>query len=278
MSLFHNEVRPGLYHIGDGRGNFCTLITGKTGAILFDTMLGFDDLKGYVSGLTGFAPMVINSHSHFDHAGGNRQFDRVYMSRDELALLELGYSRLPVLTRTLDADLTPMECCYADRARIDVIEPDTVIDLGGRTVQVIALPGHTPGSLGLLCREDRILLAGDALSPQYCIFFRESLPLSVSRQTLHMLWDVPFDWFLSAHFETLFEKRVMEKFEACFDLVGKKRGMEYVYQTLPEERGRFFVLDPFDAETGQLIGIVVKESDVPPRADSGTKFKRKESL
>lgn len=263
MSLFHEEIRNGLYHIGDGRGNFCTLITGQTGAILFDTMLGFDDLKGYVAGLTAFEPMVINSHCHFDHAGGNHQFDRVHMSREEFPLLDLAYSRLPTLTQTLHADLSAMECCYTDRDRISSIEPGTVIDLGGRAVKVLALPGHTPGSIGLLCQEDRLLLAGDALSPQYCIFFQESLPKEVSKETIHSLWNQPFDYFLSAHFDTLFPKSIMEKFEACFELVEKKRGMDYVYQILPEERGRFFVLTPRDPEIGQLIGVAVKSCEVP---------------
>ena len=263
MSLFHKEIGKGIYHIGDGRGNFCTLITGETGAILFDTMLGFDDLKGYVMELTRFEPMVINSHCHFDHAGGNHQFDRVHMSREEFPLLDLAYSRLPTLTQTLHADLSAMECCYTDRDRIASIEPETVIDLGGRTVKVLALPGHTPGSIGLLCQEDRLLLAGDALSPQYCIFFQESLPKEVSKATIHSLWDQPFDHFLSAHFEMMFPKRIMEKFEACFELVEKKRGMDYVYQILPEERGRFFVLTPKDPEIGQLIGVAVKDCEVP---------------
>ena len=263
MSLFHKEIREGLYHIGDGRDNFCTLITGNSGAILFDTMLGFDDLKSYVAELTQFEPMVINSHCHFDHAGGNYQFDRVHMSEGEFPLLDLAYSRIPTLTQTLNADLSAMECCYTDRDKISAIDPETVIDLGGRTVKVIALPGHTAGCIGLLCQEDRLLLAGDALSPQYCIFFQESLPLSVSRETIHGLWQVPFDHFLSSHFDLLFEKKVIEKFEACFDLIGKKRGMNYGYPILPEEHGRFFVLSPLDPEIGQLIGIAVKEADAP---------------
>lgn len=264
MSLTHTEVRPGLFHIGDGRGNFCTLIVGDTGAILFDTMLGFDDLKGYVAGLTGFEPMVINSHCHFDHAGGNHQFDRVYMSEEEFPLLDLAHSRIPTLTQTLETDLSAMECCYTDRDRISAIEPETVIDLGGKTVKVIALQGHTPGSIGLLCQEERILLAGDALSPQYCIFFQESLPLEVSKQTIHSLWEQPFDHFLSSHFEILFEKKIMEKFEASFDLIGKKRGMDYIYRILPEERGQFFVLTIDDPEIHTLIGVAVKNSDAPP--------------
>ncbi len=264
MSLFHKEIEDKIYHIGDGRGNFCTLIVGETGAILFDTMLGFDDLKGYVAELTSFEPMVINSHCHFDHAGGNHQFDRVYMSEGEFPLLDLAYSRIPTLTKTLEADLSAMECCYMDRDRIFPIEPGTVIDLGGKTVKVIALPGHTPGSIGLLCQEERLLLAGDALSPQYCIFFQESLPLEVNKQTIHGMWELPFDQFLSSHFDLVFDKDIIHKFEACFDLIGKKRGMDYLYQILPEERGRFFVLTINDPEINTLIGVAVKNSDVPP--------------
>ena len=79
MSLTHQQLLPGVFHICDGRDNYCTLLAGETGAILFDTMMGFDDLRGYVRELTPFDPMVINSHCHFDHMGGNHQFDRVYM-------------------------------------------------------------------------------------------------------------------------------------------------------------------------------------------------------
>lgn len=263
MSLFHKEVRKGIYHIGDGKGNFCTLITGETGAILFDTMLGFDDLKGYVAELTPFEPMVINSHCHFDHAGGNHQFDRVYMAEGELDLLDLAHSRIPTLTRTLGADLSAMECCYTERDRISVIDAGSTIDLGARTVKVLALPGHTPGSIGLLVEEDRLLLAGDTLSPQCCIFFQESLPMEVCRQTIHSLWEQPFDHFLSSHFDILFDKETIRKFEACFDLIGVKRGMDYLYQILPEERGRFFVLSPRDPELNTMVGLAVKNSDVP---------------
>ena len=271
--MFHREMLDGIYHIGDERGNFCTLVTGSRGAILFDTMAGFDDLKSYVENLTSFAPIVINSHCHFDHVGGNHQFDRVHMSREEFPLLELSFNRIPTLTRTLDADLSVTACCYTDLDRIHTIEPGTLLDLGNRTAEVIALPGHTPGSIGLLLREDRLLLAGDALSPQYCIFFRESLPLDTNRTTIHGLWTLPFDRFLTSHFDILFEKEIIRKFEACFDLVGKKRGMDYVYEILPEEHGRFFVLTPCDPEIHTLIGLAVKEEDapVPPKKNKESK-------
>ena len=44
------------------------------------------------------------------------------------------------------------------------VKEGDVIDIGGRTLEVFALPGHTPGSIVLLLREDRILFTGDAIN------------------------------------------------------------------------------------------------------------------
>ena len=44
------------------------------------------------------------------------------------------------------------------------INEGDIIDIGGRTLEVFALPGHTPGSIVLLLREDRILFTGDAIN------------------------------------------------------------------------------------------------------------------
>ncbi len=263
MALTHTEVKPGVFHISDGRGNFCTLLAGETGAVLFDTMLGFDDLRSYVAELTPFEPTVVISHFHFDHMGGAHQFEKVYLHEAELPLMDLGYERIAVLTETLNADLTEMSACYTRRERMAVIEEGTVLDLGGMTAQVVHLPGHTAGSIGLLCRERELLLAADALSPQYCIFFTESLPLATSVDTMRKIKELPFTHFLSAHFDLLFDRSTLDKFETAMVLPENKKGMKYDYPTLPGERGRFFVSVINDPEIDQLIGIAVKEEDVP---------------
>lgn len=261
MGLTHKAMMDGVYHICDGRDNYATLLVGKQKAILFDTMAGFEDLRSYVAQLTPLEPMVINSHSHFDHMGGNYQFDCAYMTQPEIDLLELGLARLPILTETLHADLTNVYRSFTERDKVRPIGEGTVIDLGGMTVEAVLLPGHTPGSIGLLCREQRLLLAGDSLSPQLCLLFQESLPLEVYRGTMAKLWTLPFDQFLSSHFDFLYPKEIMHKFEACFDLIGRKRALNYAFPPLPEEKGLFYILTPRDPETGQLIGIVVKRPE-----------------
>lgn len=263
MSLRQIEILPGIWHIGDDKNNFCTLIVGETGAVLFDTTMGFDDLKGCVAAITPHEPTVICSHNHFDHVGGGAQFDRVYLHPEEFPLLDLAAGRVPTLEVTLEADLSHAARFYRERERILPIEGGTVLELGGKTVEVIHLPGHTPGSIGLLCREDRLLLAGDTLSPQCCIFFRESLPLSVCADTVRSIEGLEFDHFLSSHFDFLFPREILEKFIACFDLPGKKRGMDYGFPPLPGEKGKFLVLEPCNPVIGQLIGLAVKEEDAP---------------
>ena len=49
------------------------------------------------------------------------------------------------------------------RNRIPVVEEGHVFDLGDRSLRVVHLPGHTPGSIGLIDERARILFTGDVM-------------------------------------------------------------------------------------------------------------------
>lgn len=264
MEFSWKEIAPGVGQIGDGQGNFCTLLTGSRGAVLFDTMVGLGDLKGFVGRLCPVEPMVIASHGHFDHIGGARQFSAVSMNPEDLPLLEVGRGQIPVLEQTLGRSLDGLEESFRPE-RYRPIRPGQVLDLGGLTVEVVDLSGHTPGSIGLLCREPRLLLAGDALSPQACILFPESLSLGHYARMLDRAERLPFDRFLSAHFDTAFPRHIIQRFRQCVSLVGKKRGMEYEFGPLPYIKGRLYVGELQNQEIGQLICLITKP-DTPPLA------------
>ncbi len=262
MEFSRKEIAPGVGQIGNGQGHFCTLLTGSRGAVLFDTMVGLGDLKGFVGQLCPVEPMVIASHGHFDHIGGARQFSAVSMNPEDLPLLEVGRGQIPVLERTLGRSLDGMEESFRPE-RYRPIHPGQVLDLGGLTVEVVDLSGHTAGSIGLLCRELRLLLAGDALSPQACILFPESLSLDHYARMLDRAEQLPFDRFLSAHFDIAFPRHIIQKFRQCIPLVGKKRGMEYQFGPLPYIKGRLYVGELRNQEIGQLICLITKP-DTPP--------------
>ena len=54
------------------------LIVGTERALLFDTGLGIGDIRAAVSELTDLDIVVVNSHTHYDHVGGNHLFGSVY--------------------------------------------------------------------------------------------------------------------------------------------------------------------------------------------------------
>ena len=60
----------------------------------------------------------------------------------------------------------------------------SVFDLGGLHLEVYYVPGHTRGSLGLLCEEEKLFYAGDAMNPFLWLFATESTSLSEYIQTL----------------------------------------------------------------------------------------------
>lgn len=54
------------------------LILGREKALLFDTGMGISDIRKVVEELTKLPVIVLNSHTHNDHVGGNWQFDTIY--------------------------------------------------------------------------------------------------------------------------------------------------------------------------------------------------------
>uniref|UniRef100_UPI0005261B71 MBL fold metallo-hydrolase n=1 Tax=Streptomyces bikiniensis TaxID=1896 RepID=UPI0005261B71 len=108
------------------------LVHGTSETLLIDPSLS----------LVGAAPpadAVLISHAHEDHVAG------------------LGGYDVPVHVH--DADLAPLRDRFHVRDRPDAagFTDGTVFDLGGRTVTVVHLPGHTPGHSGYLVEPDGFL-------------------------------------------------------------------------------------------------------------------------
>ncbi|MEO8450869.1 MAG: MBL fold metallo-hydrolase, partial [Gemmatimonadota bacterium] len=53
------------------------LIVGTKRALMFDTGIGLVPIRPVVEQLTSLPVEVLNSHTHYDHVGGNAEFDRI---------------------------------------------------------------------------------------------------------------------------------------------------------------------------------------------------------
>ena len=118
------------------------LLTGTKGALVVDSGMTGLDIHGMIAEHTDLPCRLLNTHADRDHIAGNSQFPEFYMHPSEAACyrnLQKGSGRL-----------------------IPVFGGD-VIDLGDRELEIIHLPGHTPGSITLLDRQNRCLIGGDPI-------------------------------------------------------------------------------------------------------------------
>ncbi len=154
--LFVKEVCPGVFLMDEAREATGYLVIGKDKACVIDTMNGYNDLKSVVRGITDKPVFVINTHGHPDHIYGNVYFDQAFLHPADLPLAE-SFTEDPEFIDFCEKNHLRMPPFY------DVREGD-VFDLGGRHLEVYDLPGHTPGGIVLLLREDRILFTGDSIN------------------------------------------------------------------------------------------------------------------
>ena len=137
------------------------LLRGREPALVDSGFVGHaDDTAAWVRAHTGDLALVVNTHWHSDHVGGN-------------ALLQAGGAG--IAASGPDADAVARRdpgCCQAEYLDQPVapytvdrtLNDGQVLRLGETDWQVVRTPGHTPGHLSLWQPDERLLVVGDALS------------------------------------------------------------------------------------------------------------------
>ena len=171
------------------------LIAGQKQALLFDTGMGIGDIKKVTSELTRLPVVVLNSHTHNDHVGGNWQFDTIYGMDTDFTRANARGSR-----EAAQSEVAPGEICgelpmgfdrkaYATRPwKITAYRHDgDRIDLGGRSVEIVATPGHTPDAICLFDREHGLLFTGDTYYPGVIWLYRPETNLAAYDASIRRL-------------------------------------------------------------------------------------------
>jgi glyoxylase-like metal-dependent hydrolase (beta-lactamase superfamily II) len=147
------------------------LIEGEAQALLLDTGTGAGDMRALVGELTDLPVFLVSSHAHLDHIGCNSYFGTRWIHEAEAKDLRLidgvpneRYRKLFApegLTGPLPDGFDVDTAFLPPAPPTDVMEDGHRFDLGGRVLEVLHLPGHSPGGIALLDRESRALFSAD---------------------------------------------------------------------------------------------------------------------
>ncbi len=151
-------IRKDFYSIEDEVVR-CFLVIGDKEALLIDA--GREKgIREQVIEMTDLPVKVILTHGDLDHIASMGEFENVYAHP-----AELGFKRLDGV--------------------LPLSEKQVVV--GDFQFEIISIPGHTPGSIALLEKNQHFLVGGDSISEATIYMFGEGRNLSLWKKSLELL-------------------------------------------------------------------------------------------
>jgi glyoxylase-like metal-dependent hydrolase (beta-lactamase superfamily II) len=180
--------------------------------VLIDTGTGSSpSLKEKVMDATDKIDLIINTHAHLDHVGGNSQFSaKVAIHVKDAPELESGslYGTADLFGKNAKSSADQM------------LKDGDIVDTGTLELKVIHTPGHTPGGICLLSSAGH-LFSGDTVFSGGS-FGRVDLSCGSASEllaSLERLKNVDFEFLMPGHMECV--KDGKKHLETALGLLGE---------------------------------------------------------
>jgi hydroxyacylglutathione hydrolase len=147
-----NPFSENTYLLEDESGDCCIVDPGMVDEAEDDLLFQYISKNGLN------VKLLLNTHCHIDHILGNSSVKTAYnvglwASKKELPVLEMA----PAASMMWDV---PYRISPQPERFID--ESDT-IEFGSSRLEILFVPGHSPGHLAFLSHEDKAIIGGDVL-------------------------------------------------------------------------------------------------------------------
>ncbi len=144
------QMDQNTYRFEDGFVRFFLLI-GEKKAVLIDSGVNSKNAAFLAAGLTDKPIILLNTHGDGDHTSGTGSFKEIYIHPG-------------------DYEACNLKNAFPDTTLVPVLDGDE-IELGGRLLRIIHIPGHTQGSIAILDVTNRALYAGDSVQKGHIYMF-----------------------------------------------------------------------------------------------------------
>jgi len=190
-----------------------TAVVTTEGIVVVDTLPFPQETRALVQFLEnlGRGPIryTINTHWHGDHTNGNvflleKGAQLVSHHRCAETMTEMQRAKMGEESSARSKSTDDIPICVPD---LTFQAGEMGLHLGGKSLQMIPSPGHTPDSIVVLVREDKVLIAADTLMP---------LPYFVGGshqdflQSLQNLLDISIDTVIQGHGEVLLRGEIKD--------------------------------------------------------------------
>lgn len=219
-------------------------LRGRDADLLVDSGLGLASLREAARQLFAADVLAVATHAHSDHVGGLHEFEHRLVHAAEADTLRRGEDVFPVdesayspearaaldaigydisgglLTaapyRGFDARRHVLKGCEPTRR----LEEGDVVDLGDRAFEVLHLPGHSPGSIGLWEAQSGLLFSGDAVYDGPLLDQLPGSDQAAYAQTMRRLLELPVEVVHAGHDPSFGRERLRELARAYLAKLG----------------------------------------------------------
>lgn len=221
------KLKENVYLMNDNNESTGYIIIGTEKAAVIDTMNGYDNIYDVVRTVTDLPLVVINTHGHIDHVSGDYFFDEVYINQKDAEIAQHTFE---------SRQYNKMKKKYnLQDAKLKWMQEGDVFDLGEITLEIYEVAGHTPGSVCILDKEDRILFTGDSINRHCWMQLEESTSLETFYESLDRLsfLNGSYDTILTGHAQDYDTASLYEEHKAAvkevIDGISKEKDEDYSY-------------------------------------------------
>ena len=219
-------------------------VRGRDRDVVVDTSLGIRPLRHLVEPELGHPLLAVATHSHSDHIGGIHEFDeRAVHAAEADVMADAGAITLdatvygegvlgPYRSAGYDipdlfVDAVPeggLDAAVFDRPAAPatrLLADGDVVDLGDRSFEVLHLPGHSPGSIGLWEEATGVLFSGDAVYDGPLLDELDDSDVEAYVATMRRLRELPVTVVHAGHEPSFGRQRLVE---LCDEYLTRRAG------------------------------------------------------
>lgn len=216
-------------------------VRGRDRDLMIDTGMGIASLRAAAARLLDKPVTAVATHTHTDHVGSHHEFkhtlvheleaEELRSPRDRGMLLAsvMGAGEIAKLAKAgypFDGDIiTALPSAGYDLAAYrledapvtEIVTEGDVVDIGNRAFEVLHLPGHSPGSIGLWEAKTGTLFSGDAIYDGPLLDELPGSDIDAYVATMKRLRDLPVDVVHAGHDPSFGREKLRELCDAYLE-------------------------------------------------------------